>query len=538
MAKTKSGITKKSMFKLLKGERGLEEQLRRERDRVELIVSSMGEGLLVIDKNHKLTIINPVAENLLGVKEKEVLGRDWSDIVKTLKNVEQTPVAERSFARAIAEGKTIVTGLDDDHYYQTKSGKKFPIISITAPLKTEKGIIGAVKVFRDATPEKESKAIIEQKVEERTHQLKEARDKISKGWLQLQQEKARLTASINNLPLGFFIIDRDHKIVIMNSAMKEILDSPRKNWTFKTLAARFEGTDIDLGRLCAHCRDDASSYKLDEVDYDGKILRVISVPITMQDSNKVIGTAIVIEDVTEAKLLERTKDEFFAVASHELRTPLTAIRGNTSLIQQYFADKIEDKDFQEMIADMHDASVRLIKIVNDFLDASRLEQGRIEFKKENLGLDRLVQETMDDFENRAREKGLYLRFEKVDGYIPEVLADKGRTREVIANLVDNAIEFTEKGEVKVAVGKKDGFLQVKVKDSGAGISKKNQKLLFKKFQQAGERVLARDITRGTGMGLYISKLMVEGMGGKIYLEGSELGKGSTFVFTLPIAKDG
>ena len=117
-----------------------------------------------------------------------------------------------------------------------------------------------------------------------------------------------------------------------------------------------------------------------------------------------------------------------------------------------------------------------------------------------------------------------------------VWADKARTQQVGSNLIGNAIKFSKQGEVAVNFEKEKDFVKVRVTDNGIGISPANQRLLFKKFQQAGERVLARDVTKGTGMGLYISKLLTELMGGKIYLENSEFGKGSTFAFELPVKK--
>ena len=498
----------------------VEDQLKHERDQINLIISSMGEGLLVVDKDRKITMINPAAEKLLDISKQDALSRDWSEIVSTLKDTEKTPTAERSFAKTLATGKVIITHLDDDHYYLTRAGRKFPIVSITAPLKEKKRVIGAVKVFRDATPEKESKRIIKEKVRERTRQLKE--------------EQARLLASINNLPLGFFIIDLNHNVVIINPAMQEILDSERKKWSFEELKEHFKKESIDFEQFCVHCREGASLLGIDEVPYGNKILRILSVPITLPGKEKVIGSAVVVEDVTEAKLLMRTKEEFFAVASHELRTPLTAIRGNTSLIQEYYSNRIQDPDLKEMLSDIHASSIRLIKIVNDFLDVSRLEQG-IEFKKETIDLVELTEESLEGLESTASEKGLFIKLTKPSAGFPKIRGDKDRIKQVIENLVGNGIAFTEEGGVTVDINKDKEFLKVSVTDTGIGISEKNQRLLFKKFQQAGERVLARDVTRGTGMGLYISKLLTVAMGGEIYLKKSEIGKGSTFVFTLPIA---
>ncbi|OGM59236.1 hypothetical protein A2892_05165 [Candidatus Woesebacteria bacterium RIFCSPLOWO2_01_FULL_39_10b] len=531
--------TREAMVKLLQDEKMLKEELEEERDRIKLIISSMGEGLLVIDNNHNLEMINPVAEELLQVEEKEVIGKRWSEIVTTLKNQGVTPIKERSFSKAISKRRTIITQLNDDHYYRTKKGKIFPVISVTAPLITSEGeIIGAVKVFNDATEEKEAKAVIERKVEERTRQLRMARDKISQGWLQLQEEKARLTASINNIPLGFFIIDKDHNILILNPSMEEILGRKDFEWDYNSLRDRLKQGKISLEDLCAHCRTDKSPYGIEEMNFENKILRIISVPIIMPEKDEVIGSGVLVEDITEAKILERSKDEFFSIASHELRTPLTAIRGNTSLIKEYYWNKFKDKELKGMFNDIHESSERLIEIVNDFLDLSRLEQNRMMFNKETFDLIGMIKDVLVELKLSASLKGLYLNFNPRLKTKVRVIADKERVMQVLINLVGNAIKFSVKGGATLDIAKKGSEVEISIADTGRGISLANQKLLFRKFQQAGESLYTRDTTKGTGLGLYISKLILENMGGKIRLVKSKPKIGSVFAFTLPLAKGG
>ena len=232
--------------------------------------------------------------------------------------------------------------------------------------------------------------------------------------------------------------------------------------------------------------------------------------------------------------LGKLKDEFFSIAAHELRTPLTAIQGNSSLIQEYFGDKIKDnKDLQEIIDDMHESSKRLIQIVNDYLDASRLEQGRIKFKKEEFDIGEIINEVIHEVTELTTEKGLSLKFEAAKESLPKVFVDKDRVKQLIYNLMGNAIKYTKEGGIAIEVDVKDKSINIKIIDTGIGISEKEQHLLFQKFQQVGEDHLDRKSSRGTGIGLYISKLLAEGMGGKVYLEKSEVGKGSTFVFEIP-----
>ncbi len=520
-----------AMVNLLEDERVLKDDLKAERDRANQIISSMGEGLLVIDKNDQVTIANPTAANLLKMRREDIIGKKWSELGVTTKSGDEVPVAEHSFYYAVKKGITVYTNVDDDHYYKTAAGDTFPVVSITAPLTSKGEIIGAVKVFHDATYEKESRAMVEREVEERTHQLQEAKDRISEGWLQLQQEKVKLTASINALPIGFFLLDEKHNVIVANRSLALILGIDESELSYDKVFGELGSVISDAANICPHCRGNNDEYEVEDVKYKAKVLRVFSVPV--MKAQEYIGAAILVEDQTEEKMLERSKDEFFAIASHELRTPLTAIRGNTSLINEYFKEQLKDPNLKEIVDDMHESSIRLIEIVNDFLDVGQLEQGKVEFKKEVFSLVDLTREVYHDLNSVASQKGLVLRYEEPTEGLPDSLADQGKVKQIVTNLVGNSIKYTKAGEVNIGLSRNGANLKVMVRDTGIGISEANKRRLFGKFVQASESYLARDVTRGTGLGLYISRLLATGMGGKVYLESSELGRGSTFVLEVP-----
>jgi signal transduction histidine kinase/sensor domain CHASE-containing protein len=531
--------TNRAMINILEDERHLEAQLKKQRDEAQTLINSMGEGLLVIDAHNKITAINPVAEKLLETTAAVSMGKNWAELVKTVNGTSLTPTPERSFAQVIETGKTIITNLADDHYYLTATGKKFPITSITAPIVNENKIVGAIKVFKDATPEKEEKANIERIVDERTRELRErnadlenAKRQISDGWLQIQQEKAKLTASLNNLPLGFILCDPSGNILMTNPEVTKLfnLEKIPENLTLIDSALK-----TDLAKQNANCIFSRQLVELKDVAFGARVIRILISPILVHApiDQECIGAAILLEDITEAKVLERSRDEFFSIASHELRTPLTAIRGNTSMIMQYFAQKL-DGDVLTMIQDIEEASVRLIGIVNDFLDVSRLEQGRIEFKKEAFNPIDLIHHVLNDFQSTSSQQKVQLELDPACTSSPSVFADQDRTRQVIINLIGNAMKFSEGGKVSISLAVKDNFVEVSIADNGRGIPLENQKLLFRKFQQAGDSLYTRDTSKGTGLGLYVSKLIVEGQGGKIYLVKSAPESGSVFAFTLPI----
>ncbi|OGL36787.1 hypothetical protein A3E49_01135 [Candidatus Saccharibacteria bacterium RIFCSPHIGHO2_12_FULL_49_19] len=247
----------------------------------------------------------------------------------------------------------------------------------------------------------------------------------------------------------------------------------------------------------------------------------------------------VFEDITKERQLERSRDEFFSIASHELRTPLTAIRGNAALIEEHYPEQLKDPMLAEMIGDIHESSARLISIVNDFLDTSRLEQRRMKFLFSTFDIVELAEKAIRQYQVTSSRKQILLQVQEPPQPLPAVYGDEIRTRQVLINLVGNAMKFTQNGSVTVSFANGENFfIKVLVRDTGVGMTPEAQQNLFKKFEQAGQSVLTRDSVRGTGLGLYISKMMVEQMGGHINLESSQLGIGTTFAFTLPVKSTG
>jgi signal transduction histidine kinase/HAMP domain-containing protein len=357
---------------------------------------------------------------------------------------------------------------------------------------------------------------------------------------ELSAEKARFLSSIDSLPIGFMMTDDSNVVLNINPALQRMMGI-KKITSEVEAKTQIKSNDKFLVRLLNFSKkalDTREPISIHEMSNQGKLYRSFFTPVLVANdkSDDAIGAAILVEDVTEERVLARSKDEFFSIASHELRTPLTAIRGNTGLIKQFYKKELQDKDLNEMIDDIQDSSIRLIEIVNDFLDASRLEQGKMQFNSEIFPVENIIESVIYEMGATIKEKNIYLHMTNDLGSLPEVNADKNKVKQIIYNLVGNAVKFTDKGGITVSAKVVGKFLELSVSDSGKGMSPKNQQILFHKFQQASSSILTRDTTRGTGMGLYISKLLTEKMGGKIELAHSEEGKGSTFVFTLPLAR--
>jgi signal transduction histidine kinase len=233
------------------------------------------------------------------------------------------------------------------------------------------------------------------------------------------------------------------------------------------------------------------------------------------------------------KDLDKLKDEFVSIASHELRTPMTAIRSYLWMALAGQGGELTDKQ-RFYVQRGYNSVERLIKLVNDMLNVSRIESGRISLEMQKTDMTTLIQEVIDEVTPRADELGLHIR---LDGStVPSsVLADPDKIKEVLFNLIGNSLKFTPKdGTVTVGFSQQDGMVVTTVSDTGAGIEQANIPNLFQKFGILPGSYAANQSAMGTGLGLYICKSIIELHDGKIWAESDGKGKGTRFLFSLPV----
>ncbi len=230
------------------------------------------------------------------------------------------------------------------------------------------------------------------------------------------------------------------------------------------------------------------------------------------------------------KELDKRKDEFINIASHELRAPMTAIKGYLSMMIEGDTGKLPPKAL-EYLSNTSDVTERLIRLVNNMLNVSRIEENRMVFQIGKVKLSEVTQSVFDQFKEEAKGKGLTYDITIPLSIPDQVTVDPDRIHEVIANFISNAIKYTDYGSVHVALTQpNNSTIRFEVTDTGAGISKEEQTKLFQKFVRAESSVGKK---LGTGLGLYISKLLVEKFHGSLGVISE--GKGSTFWFELPLS---
>lgn len=233
----------------------------------------------------------------------------------------------------------------------------------------------------------------------------------------------------------------------------------------------------------------------------------------------------------ELLALDKAKDEFISMASHQLRTPLTAIKGYLSMLLEGDAGEIKVSQY-DFINEAYSGANRMVGLINDLLNVSRMDTGRFFIEHKDLDVERVVNEEVHQLQNNAKAKGLSLEI-VCKGKIPHIWADETKIRQVVMNFIDNALYYTSQGGVKVYLKKdKENFI-FEVHDTGIGVPPEQQKNLFEKFYRADNARTVRP--DGTGLGIYLAKRVIEDHGGQIIFQ-SELGKGSVFGFTFPLKK--
>jgi signal transduction histidine kinase len=238
------------------------------------------------------------------------------------------------------------------------------------------------------------------------------------------------------------------------------------------------------------------------------------------------GIVIVIQNITEMKKIDRMKSEFVSMVSHELRTPLTSIMGFAELMITRDFPIERRKRYLDII--INDSS-RLMRLINNLLDLSKLEAGQISFNFEPVKILDIIPNLIESFEGQT--VGHELTY-NVEGEIPEMMLDRDMFINIMTNLVSNAIKYSPGGgSINIKLHRNSEAVLVSVSDQGIGVAEEKISLIFDKFYRV-DSALNRE-TGGTGLGLATVKYIVEGFGGKIWVE-SELGKGSKFTFTLPL----
>ncbi len=364
---------------------------------------------------------------------------------------------------------------------------------------------------------------------------------LKEGQKALEAERNRTSAIIENIIDPIIVINKENRIELLNHSARVIL-------SFNQDYDKAEIDPMDNYSMSNFKLIIGNEYKIKEIKQEGvETYEELSIDVAGQETTYRVATAKVIDknreelgtmkifyNLTREKMLDKLKSEFISIAAHQLRTPLSAIKWVIKMVLDGDAGPLTE-DQQQLLKKGYNSNERIIVLVNDMLNVSRIEEGRFGYAMQTDDLTKVLDTILDSIGELITKKGIKLTVER-DPAFPLLHIDAKKMQLVLQNLIENAIKYTpEHGKIKIELRKEGKFAKVSVQDNGIGIPAADQVKLFSKFYRAENAIRLQ--TEGSGLGLFIVYNIVKRHGGDIGFE-SEEGIGSKFTVSLPIDFDG
>jgi PAS domain S-box-containing protein len=481
-----------------------EEALRRSEEKYRELISTSADAIISVDQQTRILLWNKGAERIFGYAEAEMLGQSVLRIVPPRFQEGEKKTLSRLLKGMAPRVETReVIGLKKDD-------SEVPIEVTTSERKVSDTYISTA-IMRDITDRKQAEAA-----------------------LRRSEEKYRTI--FENTGTAMAIIETDTMISMVNEEFGKIVGATKgeiegKLKWMEMVSEEDLGKMVDFHRRRRQGENIPREYEFKFRDRAGRIkhalIIVAMIPQTQQSLVSITDITTRKENEEKLRKVDQMKSEFLSNVSHELRTPLQSIGGFTKLLLN---GQVPDLETQKEFLRIVDAeTLHLGNLINSLLDMSRLEAGRFQINRRPTPVRDIIIDSINSFHSLASEKEITLS-EEIPAALPEMEIDGERVRQVVINLLSNAVKFSDPGgAVTVRAEERPGDLLLQVADHGIGISAQDAIHLFERFYRA-EGELVRG---GTGLGLYISRQIIEAHGGRIWAE-SEPGKGSTFSFTLPL----
>jgi PAS domain S-box-containing protein len=492
---------------------------------------------------------NPAFEKISGYKIEEAIGKPIEDIF-VKEEIEE--VSKATLEKGFIKGKEI--------NLLTKGKRKIPVSVSTLLRKNEEGeIIGYFLALFDLTDIKKAEAEIKRRIEElerlrekeiilrireraktkdierKVKELEEMRkalmnilEDVEEERKKAEEEKNKTLAIINNLADGLLVFDKEGKVSLINPQAENFCKVKKEEVLGKSILELTQFPNF-IPIVEAVGREIKGIFRKEVQISEELILEVTTIAIIREEEK--IGTLMILHDVTREKAIERMKTEFVSISAHQLRTPLSAIKWTLKMFLDGDLGELT-KEQREFLEKTYKSNERMINLINDLLNVTRIEEGRYLYRPVLADIVPICQSVIDSYKEEIEKKNLKFEFKKPKD-LPKVRVDIEKISLAIQNLLENAIRYNkEGGEIEIVLKEKEKKIEFSIRDTGIGIPKDQQNRVFTKFFRAPNAM--RMDTEGSGLGLFITKNIIKAHGGEIWFE-SEEGKGTTFYFTLPVA---
>lgn len=340
-------------------------------------------------------------------------------------------------------------------------------------------------------------------------------------------DSSSLLALVSSLGDGVIFLDSSNNLKIINPTAINILGGG--NFTSLDNILTTIGTRANLKFSISEAIKTRSVIKLNEFVIGNKVVQAEVEPV-VDNKSSLMGVVVVLHDITSQKQLERLHDEFTAMMVHELRTPLTTTLYSTNMLLTDFK-KMKAEDIFSQIQTIQTTTNHLLSLVTDLLDVSKIEAGKFQIVRSLGSVNQLIEQRAQVLKPLSDQKHLQIKTQ-LQQDLPSIEFDPNRITQVLDNLLSNAIKYTEAGEVTIKTINNGHEIEVQIQDTGEGILPQDLPKLFSKFMQLGSGRTGKKA--GTGLGLVITKGIVEAHGGRVWATSKGERQGSTFIFTLPI----
>lgn len=347
------------------------------------------------------------------------------------------------------------------------------------------------------------------------------------------RERNKTMAMIENLTDGIILLNNKNEVEIISPLVVDFFRKVEADIVEKNIADLFDTEELkQLEALLI----DPKKKKVNKVTKQevsiGKRMDIEVNTVFLEEGAEEGGVLIILHDVTRDKLVERMKTEFVSIAAHQLRTPLSAIKWTLRMVLDGDTGKLNDEQ-QELLEKTYVSNERMISLINDLLNVSRIEEGRFLYKQQLINLEEIVSVVIESSQELLKMKKMTLTFDKPKEPLPQVSADKEKMELAVQNLLENSVKYTpEGGKINISLEKNDRDIVFKIKDTGVGIPEDQHERIFTKFFRSDNVI--RMETEGSGLGLYTTRNIIDAHKGKIWFDSKE-GEGTIFYFTIPIA---
>lgn len=386
--------------------------------------------------------------------------------------------------------------------------------------------------------EEEKKA---EELEKKTKELEDTRkalinmlEDVEEARLKAEEERSKTQAIITNFVDGLLVFDKENILTLVNPQAEDFFKIKKENLIGKKINKLIKlpilKNLIEILNKPSNKNGEIKGVFREEVRTEKNLILEVSTFPILREKEK-LGTSVILHDISREKLIERMKTEFVSLAAHQLRTPLSAIKWTLRMILDKDLGEIT-KEQEDFLQKTYQSNERMIILINDLLNVTRIEEGRYLFRPTLANIEDIIEPIIKSYRGEMKKKKITFEYRKPKTSPPLIKADKEKVGLAIENLIDNALRYTfPGGKVTVSLKYDKDKTEISIKDSGVGIPKDQRDRIFTKFFR-GANVI-RLATEGSGLGLFITKNIIEAHGGKVWFE-SEEGKGSNFHLALPV----